>query len=192
MERSRGILIRLTKLTDTSLIVHWFTEGQGLIKTAAKGARNPKSPFAGKLDLFYEAEFDWVRSRKSDLHALREVSVIATRESICRNYNAMILSGYCCRLLELLVERDHPEPQLFDLLQRALDHIADKGASARALRHFEQETARILGLSDDRRQAMPVLMEHLGGLPPQRGQLLERLKNAADFHFPDGKTGDLT
>lgn len=192
MERSRGILTRLTKLTDTSFIVHWFTEGEGLIKTAAKGARNPKSPFAGKLDLFYETEFEWVRSRKSDLHVLREVSVIATRESIRRNYNAMLLSGYCCRLLELLVERDHPEPELFDLLRRALNHTAEKGASARALRHFEHETARILGLSNNRRQAAPVLREHLGCLPPQRGQLLERLGNAADFHFPDGKTGDLT
>lgn len=192
MERSLGILIRLTKLTDTSFIVHWFTEGEGLIKTVAKGARNPKSPFAGKLDLFYEAEIDWTEARNGDLHGLREVSVIAAREAIRCDYNAMLLSGYCCRLLESLVERDHPEPELFDLLRRALDHTAAKGASARALRHFEHETARILGLSHERRHAAPVLRELLGGLPPQRGQLLERLANVADFHFPDGETGDLT
>ena len=44
MERSEAILTRLTKLTDTSLIVHWFTAEAGLIKTVAKGARRPKSP----------------------------------------------------------------------------------------------------------------------------------------------------
>jgi hypothetical protein len=46
---TRAIAIRLTRLTETSLIVHWFTEGHGLIKTVAKGARSPKSAFAGKL-----------------------------------------------------------------------------------------------------------------------------------------------
>ena len=37
-----AILTRLTRLTDTSLIVHWFTADHGLIKTAAKGALRPK------------------------------------------------------------------------------------------------------------------------------------------------------
>ena len=36
---TRGIIIRLTRLTDSSLIVHWFSEDHGLLKTVAKGAR---------------------------------------------------------------------------------------------------------------------------------------------------------
>ena len=43
MESGRGTIIRLTKLTDTSLIVHWMSEEAGLIKTVAKGARRAKS-----------------------------------------------------------------------------------------------------------------------------------------------------
>ncbi len=66
MEKSLGIIIRLTKLTETSLIVHWCTQDEGLIKTVAKGGRRPKSPFAGKLDLFFGSELNWVRSRKSE------------------------------------------------------------------------------------------------------------------------------
>ena len=75
MEKSTGIITRLTKLTETSLIVHWCTEEHGLIKTVAKGARSPKSVFSGKLDLFFEAELNWVQSRKSELNTLRELSV---------------------------------------------------------------------------------------------------------------------
>jgi DNA repair protein RecO (recombination protein O) len=93
------------------------------------------------------------------------------------------LSGYCCRLLEQAVERDHPEPEISDLLRRALDHVAAKGASIRALQHFEQELAKILGISQERRQAAPALKESLGGLPPQRAQLLERLSST--LGFPD-------
>jgi len=51
------------------------------------------------------------------------------------------------------------------------------------LQHFEQELAKILGISQERRQAAPALKESLGGLPPQRAQLLERL--SPTLGFPD-------
>jgi len=191
MEHCHGTLIRLTKLTDTSWIVHWFTSGYGLIKTVAKGARSPKSPFAGKLDLFFDAEIHWARSRVGELHTLRETSVTATREPIRGDYNAMLLSGYWCRLLELAVERDHPEPDLCDLLRRGLDHVSAKGASIRAMHHFEQELARNLGVASERRRAAPALRDALGSLPPQRAQLLERLSPSAEFPVAETESRDL-
>ena len=191
MEHCHGTLIRLTKLTDTSWIVHWFTAGHGLIKTVAKGARSPKSPFAGKLDLFFDAEITWAKARSGELHGLREVAVTRTREPIRGDYNAMLLSGYWCRLLELLIERDHPEPELADLLRRALDHVAEKGPSVRAMQHFEQELARNLGIMGERKQASGALRETLGSLPPQRAQLLERLSPAPELPVAETETGDL-
>ncbi|TAE78259.1 MAG: DNA repair protein RecO [Verrucomicrobia bacterium] len=192
MEHCHGTLIRLTKLTDTSWIVHWFTLEHGLIKTVAKGARNPKSPFAGKLDLFFDAEIAWSPARSGDLHGLREVAVTDTRESIRGDYHSMLLAGYWCRLLELTVERDHPEPELGRLLRRALDHVATRGASIRALQHFEQELATNLGIARDRDQAALALREALGGLPPQRAQLLERLSSTRDFPIAGSKPHDLS
>jgi DNA repair protein RecO (recombination protein O) len=131
--------------------------------------------------LFFDAEITWAKARSGELHGLREVSVTSTREAIRGDYNAMLLSGYCCRLLELSVERDHPEPEISDLLRRALDHVAVKGASIRAMQHFEQELAKNLGIAQERRQAAPALKETLGGLPPQRAQLVERLSHPLDF-----------
>ena len=61
------------------MIVTWCTIEHGILKTVAKGARRPKSPFFGKIDLFFEAEFEIARSKKSDLHALRDISIINTR-----------------------------------------------------------------------------------------------------------------
>jgi DNA repair protein RecO (recombination protein O) len=192
MEHCQGTLIRLTKLTDTSWIVHWFTAGHGMIKTVAKGARSPKSPFAGKLDLFFDAEITWAKARSGELHTLREVSVLRTREAIRGDYNAMLLSGYWCRLLELLIERDHPEPDLADLLRRGLDHVAEKGASQRAMQHFEEQLAKNLGIMHDRQRAAGALRETLGSLPPQRAQLLERLSTGRDFPVAESETRDVT
>src|SRR5207245_9178879 len=72
---TRGILLRRRKLSDTSLIVSWCTNSLGIINTVARGARQPRSPFRGQLDLFFEAELSIAKSRKSNLHTLREVVV---------------------------------------------------------------------------------------------------------------------
>ena len=94
-------------------------------------------------------------------------------------------------MLELAVERDHPEPEISDLLRRALDHVAAKGASLRAMQHFEQELAKYLGISQAGRLAAPALKEGLGGLPPQRAQLLERLSQPLDFPIAERTISDL-
>ena len=176
-----AILIRLTRLSDTSLIVHWITAGHGLIKTVAKGARRPKSPFAGQLDLFFSGEMSFQRARHGELHALREVFIANWREGLRQSYSATLLAAYCCQLVEAAVEPEHPDPDLHDLLGRALDHIATTGPSLRALRHFERELARLLGVARHPQPAELALRDLLGALPATRAALLERLLPTDDF-----------
>lgn len=182
VEVTRAILIRLTRLSDTSLIVHWFTESDGLMKTVAKGARRQKSAFAGKLDLFFGGQISIARARKSELHGLREVMIDAWREGLRQRYDSILLASYCCQLAEAAVEPEHPEPELYDLLRRALDHIELSGPSLRALRHYENELARLLGVAHERRDPEAALRDSLGGLPASRSALFERLSGAVvDF-----------
>src|SRR5687767_15220007 len=91
VETTAAILLRKTKLTETSLIVTWLTAEHGKVKTVAKGALQPKSRFAGRLDLFFECEIQYVRSRKSDLHILREVALHAAHETVRNAYNSVAL-----------------------------------------------------------------------------------------------------
>lgn len=181
MQSTQAAIIRLTRLTDTSLIVHWFTEEHGLVKTVAKGARRPKSPFAGQLDLFFGGEITFQRAKRGELHGLREVSIRQWREGLRRNYSSTLFAAYCCQLLESAVEPEHPEPGLYDLLGRALDHADTVEPGLRALRHYERELARLLGISHDQRQAHLSLRDALGGLPSSRDELLERLSQSDDL-----------
>ena len=82
IETAAGLVLRTRPLTETSLIVHWLTPGLGRLATVAKGARRAKSPFRGKLDLFYLADFSFSRSRRSELHTLREVSLRETHSGV--------------------------------------------------------------------------------------------------------------
>jgi DNA repair protein RecO (recombination protein O) len=178
---TEAIVIRLTRLTETSLIVHWFTEAHGLVKTVAKGARRPKSPFNGQIDLFFGGEITFTQARRGELHTLRETSIRQWREGLRRNYNSTLLAAYCCQLLERAVEPEHPEPALHDLLRRALDHLDTAPPSLRAFHHFEAELARLLGVSHHLDKAEVSLLAALGTLPASRGELVERLSAVKDF-----------
>lgn len=175
MEKSLGIIIRLTRLTETSLIVHWCTQDHGLIKTVAKGGRRAKSPFSGKLDLFFEAELIWARSRKSELHTLREVVVVDYREPLRRKYVDTVVAAYFGELLAHVVELEHPVPELYDLLRRGLAYLADQGGGKRAVLHYEQEMARLLGVAHSRTSAALALEQAFGSLPRGRAACMDAL-----------------
>lgn len=146
METTPAILLRRTKLTETSLIVTWLTEQHGRLKTVGKGARGAKSPFSGVLDLFFACEISYVRSRRSELHGLREVRLLEPHAQLRFDYPRLALAAYFAELLELVTETEHPVPELYDLLKRALGHLNMHPASRRALAHFETEVARALGI----------------------------------------------
>lgn len=172
-----GILTRLTKLTDTSLIAHWFTADAGLLKTVARGARRPKSPFAGKLDLFFSGEISVARARSGSLDTLREVVIGNCRGGLRRSWPATLMAGYFCQLAETVVEPGHSEPEIFDLLGRALDHLETEPPSLKAMHFFEAEIARNLGISGHPRQAESALREAIGSLPAGRARILDLLSH---------------
>jgi DNA repair protein RecO (recombination protein O) len=182
VESTAAILLRKRKFSDTSLIISWCTESFGCIQTIAKGARRPKSPFAGKLDLFFEAEVSIARSRKSDLHTLTEVVLKNPFAGIRHNYLRTQTAAYFVELIEICTERDHREPELFMLLQRAFGYLDTTDPTPRAVSHFETELARIAGVHDEKKlKADPAfaLGNLFGRLPLSRTPLLKTLATEA-------------
>lgn len=163
------------------MIVTWFARDHGRIKTVARGARRPKSAFAGRLDLFYLCDIQFSVSQRSELHALREVSLLDSHEAIGQDFRKTRLASYFVELIELVTELDHPAPEIYDLLLRALDYLENQPASKRALEHFEAETARLLGLAAISSPAM-VIGQITGRLPADRKALLESLSRKKAGH----------
>jgi DNA repair protein RecO (recombination protein O) len=177
MEKADGILIRKTLLTDTSLIVHWCTREHGIIRTAAKGARRPGSPFAGKLDLFYSADLTWVRSRRGDLHTLREAEVTDYREGIQKDYERLLAAAYFAALIERVAEGEAPIAALHDLLRRALDWLDKHQPTAKAVLFFEKEVAADLGIhGEEGMSPLAAIRQVYHRIPAQREKLMLRLE----------------
>ena len=181
LDKTCAILLRRIPLTETSLIVHWCSDEFGLLKTVAKGARRPKSPFAGKLDLFFDCELEFVRSKKSDLHILKDLAVSNARLGLRDSYLQTQAATYFGQLVEQVAENESPISELVDLLRRALDYLTAQKPNLRAVNHFETELAKHLGVLDPQekisRGNSPIdRIADLGArIPKQRAELLARL-----------------
>jgi DNA repair protein RecO (recombination protein O) len=144
-----GIILRTRPLTETSLIVHWLTPQEGRLATVAKGARRPKSPFAGKLDLFYAADFSFSRSRSSDLHNLREVKLHETHGAIREDILKLQQAGYLAAFIEQATETETPLPEIFELVRGFLQQLCRQPPLPQNIFALELKLLRELGLVPD-------------------------------------------
>jgi DNA repair protein RecO (recombination protein O) len=149
IETATGLVLRTRPLTETSLIIHWLTPTLGRLATAAKGAQRPKSPFRGKLDLFYLADFSFTRSRRSDLHTLSEVSLLGTHPALRRDLGSLRQAAYAATLIEQTTESDTPLPEIYDLMLRFLGALAQRPPQPRMAMAFELKLLSVLGLEPD-------------------------------------------
>ena len=147
-ERATGLVLRTYPLTESSLIVHWLTREQGRIATVAKGARRAKSAFRGQLDLFFAAEFMFTRSRRSELHTLKELRVVDTHPRLREELSWLRRAAYGAALIEQATEADSPLPEAFELFSRFLDAIPGTSSLVPVLA-FEVKLLDLLGLGPD-------------------------------------------
>jgi DNA repair protein RecO (recombination protein O) len=119
----------------------------GRISTVAKGARRPRSPFRGKLDLFYLADFSFIRSRRSSLHVLREVSLRETHNELRQELHYLQQAAYCAALIEQATETDTPLPRMFELLAGLLRQLPRGRPQPTTIFAFDLKLLKELGQS---------------------------------------------
>lgn len=143
---AEATVLKLYPLGENGLIAVWCTE-EGLIRTAAKSARKPGSPFAGCLDIFYQCRMQWTQAKKGDLHTLTSADLLSPRLALRKSYLRLSAAGYFARLFLQMLEPDTPIPEFYDLLQRAYTYLENNDPTLRAVLHFEQELARLHGIA---------------------------------------------
>ena len=71
-EKTTAIVLRTVEFSETSLIVTLLTRDFGLVSALAKGARRPKGPFEGALDLLAVCRVVLIRKNTDALDLLTE------------------------------------------------------------------------------------------------------------------------
>lgn len=165
-ESDQGFILRVHPLTDTSLVVRWLTASNGRLATVARGARQPKSAFSGRLDLFFDAGMSFQRSRQSELHALREVQVIRPFPALRADYARLSQASYAVMLVELMTEMETPVPEIHALFGEFLAHLEATPALARGVYALEVRMLAASGLDpvEAGREAPPSVRDLLGAL----------------------------
>ncbi|MDJ0780496.1 MAG: DNA repair protein RecO [Desulfosarcinaceae bacterium] len=132
-EATTAIVLRRVEYGDYDLIVTLLTPDQGKVSVIAKSAKKSTKRFPGILELF--AQLDVVLSRgrrKNGLAVLQEASLTAAyfhiRESILKTAYA----SYWSEMLNLWLEADQPQPELYDLLAFVLAEL-DAGHTSPAV-----------------------------------------------------------
>jgi DNA repair protein RecO (recombination protein O) len=181
IETATGLVLRTWPLTETSLIIHWLTPQFGRLATVAKGARRPKSPFRGKLDLFYLADLSFSRSRRSELHNLREVSLRDPHSALRQDLGYLEQASYFAALLEQATETETPLPAIFELMRSALDYLPTRPPEPQTVFAFEFKLLNELGLQPDLEQSRlnPGTKQLARALTESDWLMLGRLKPSA-------------
>ncbi len=143
-ERADAIVLRVQPVTESSLLTTWFTREFGKLKTLAKGARRPKSPMRGRIDLFYETEISFLRSRRSDLHLLNECFLENPHLALRANVPVLTAASHVCELVDALTVVEDAHPDLFSLLAEMLTSL-EKSATPAQLIWFELQAFAATG-----------------------------------------------
>ena len=176
-ETENAILLRRIRFSETSLILTWFGQETGKIKAIAKCALRQGGAFAGKIDLFFQCNLTISRSRKSEIHTLRELVVVEPFLNIRTDYLSTVTASYFTELVEEATELEHPEPEIYDLLRRGLDYLEHKRPTLRAIVFFEAELARLLGMQMTKQtESSRQLIESLTRAPAARVALMKQLE----------------
>ena len=176
----RAIVLGRERSGETSFALRLLCRGRGRIDALAKGALAASSTLASTLDLLQEAEVVLKPPGRGFRAWVREAVLLDPFSGIRGDFSRFDLACYFAGLVGLCVDRDHPVPEIYDLLRLALGHLDGHAASLRVMARFERRLLELLGLGsaegDMPSSRFAVLFGHnFHGLPPSRERLLESL-----------------
>ena len=144
-EKTRAIVLRLVEFSETSLVVTLFTEDFGKVGALAKGARRPKGPFEGALDLLALVRIVLLHKTSDSLDLLTEAKLARRFRSAQRDLARLYAGYYVAELLAELTEPGDPHRELFQAADATLLAL-DEGASVpETLLRFELVALRDVG-----------------------------------------------
>lgn len=121
---TRAILLRAHDYSETSRVLRYFTEDQGIVGVMARGIRRRSAKGGASSGLFDEVMLTLHVKPGRDLQTLRESSPLRSRSGLARSPLALSAAG----VLGEIVLRHHGEagsPELYDHLGHALDRLAE-------------------------------------------------------------------
>lgn len=140
VDREPIFILHSLPYRNTSLIVDCLSM-HGRFSALARSARGLKSRYRGMLQLFSPLLASWSGNRE-----LKNLGVVERYGPIYQlEGKALVCGFYLNELLQRLLQRDDPHPEIYTLYQNTLDVLAGEQESRPALRLFEKNLLKFLG-----------------------------------------------
>lgn len=123
LERIEAVVLKLHALGDTSRIAVLYSRDRGIVRTVAKGARQPKSKFAGTLEPLHRVSAVLYFKENRDLQLLSALDLIESYAAP-GDFERLAHAQAAVELVDRLVWGEEEHAQLYDLLIVALGSIA--------------------------------------------------------------------
>jgi DNA repair protein RecO (recombination protein O) len=144
-EKSSAIVVRVIDFSETSCVVTCFTRDFGKVVGLAKGARRPKGPFEGAIDLLAVCRIVFLHKSSETLDLLTEAKLDRRFRGSSRGLSYLYAGYYIAELLRELTDAGDPYPELFDEANRSLRMLEAEAAWRDVVLRFELCTLRSLG-----------------------------------------------
>lgn len=138
-------ILHMRPYRETSQILEVITRDHGRKGIVARGARRPKGPWRGMLELFQPLRLSW--SGRGDLVTLRAAEQGGLAAPL--QGDAVMAGFYANELLLKLLHRDDPHADLFAHYATLIAALAGQGSIEFRLRQFELELLEHLGYGLD-------------------------------------------
>ena len=120
--KTRGIVLRKTKLAEKDLIVTMLSESGALVRCVAKGARKPGGSLAGRIELF--SAVDCLVARGRNLDVLAEARIAKDRPIREYGLEQAACASPLAELLANVAQEELEHPRLYEMTLKAFDAIA--------------------------------------------------------------------
>jgi len=127
--KATGIIIRKIDYSNTSVIFHLLTSTDGILHFIVRGAKKPKSQFTGKLEFFSEVLCDYIIAGKSDLHTLKECSIVNRFTSFSRNIELFYMASFMVEVIGAVPWDAGGAAEVYNLLKElffSMDKVAER------------------------------------------------------------------
>lgn len=140
-----GFVLHSYPYKETSLIIEVFSRQYGRVALLAKGAKRPHSQLRGVLQTFQPLTFSW--SGKSELQTLTAAEWVGGMPPLEKN--TLLCGFYLNEIILKLIQRDDPQPLLFDEYVATINKLAHAESAFMVLRQFELQLLKAVGVVSD-------------------------------------------
>lgn len=158
--KTKAISIKNRPFDEADKLVTLFSRDYGKIRVLAKSARRIPSRLGGRVETFSYADYFIAKGRSLDI--ISQCEVLETFQSVRDDARALRIGFYCLKLVDAGTVEGQHNPELFDLLLKALVALKQKKDPRLIETRFEIAFMRLEGIYREGVEPKYYLSEHMG------------------------------